>query len=485
MRSSVRDFSTRTRLVLLTLTPVLLALALVIVFPPDGTERGQFAQFIGRFHLPAIHFPIALILLVPTLEIVGRSRRFPDLRAVIDLVMGLAALSASLVAILGWCLARSGGYSGRLVTQHMWAGICVAAITWLAWVLHLCDTGRLKHFYVVALAMMVALVSFTGYRGGQLTQGEDHLTEFMPSPLRAVFGMRDGVKLISVKANQATFYGAYIQPIFTARCVECHGPSKQKAKLRLDSYQALMRGASYGRVIRPGNALGSELLVRVSLPPEDDDFMPAGTKRPLSTSQVKLIELWISAGASETLPANGIKNLPKPDVEVAEVSFHELDVAAVTRDRAPLEAAVSQLQKRFPGVLDYQSRSSGDLVLDASLWGAKFGDQDLAEFAPVRERIVAADLSNTAVTDHSASSIAAMKHLKKLSLVNDQVTDTTVQALAPLSELESLNLFHTAVTGSGLQAISGLPKLRRVYVHETKISADASIPALLKNKISY
>ena len=488
MTFSARELSTRTRLGLLTLAPILLVLLLVIFFPPDGLDRSESAQFIGRFHLLAIHFPIVFILLVPILEIVGRSRRFPDLRPVIEFVMGLATVSASFAAILGWCLARSGGYSGALVSQHMWGGICVAATTWLAWVLRLADTEKRKRVYGIALAMMVSLVSFTGYRGGQLSQGEDHLTEYMPGPLRAVLGISNAVKpaaKTSTGANQATFYSTYIQPIFTAHCVGCHGPNKQKAKLRLDSYEELMRGASCGHVIRPGNPQGSELFERVTLPADNDDFMPADKKRPLSSSEVKLVELWISAGASGTMPANGIKNLPRPDTAMAEVSFHEIDSAAVAKERTALAGAVSQLQQRFPGILDYESRSSADLVVDASLWGAKFGDNELSEFAPVRERIVAADLTNTTITDRSASSIAAMKHLRKLSLMNDGVTDTTVQALRSLSELESLNLFHTAVSAAGLQAISGLPRLQRIYVHQTKISPDASIPVLLKDKISF
>jgi len=488
MTFSVRELSARTRLGLLLLAPILLGLALVIFLPPDGLERSESAQFIGRFHLLAIHFPIVLVLLVPVLEVVGRSRRFPDLSPMIDFLTGLAALSASFAAILGWCLARAGGYSGALLRQHMWGGICVAAITWLAWVLHLLEPQKRKRLYVIALAMMVSLVTFTGYRGGQLSQGEDHLTEYMPGPLRAVLGIGNAVKLASNKstiANQVTFYSTYIQPIFTTHCVGCHGPNKQKAKLRLDSYEELMRGASCGHVIRPGNPQASELFERVTLPADDDDFMPADKKRPLSSSEVKLVELWISAGASGTMPANGIKNLPTPDTTVAEVSFREIDFPAVAKERTALAGAVRKLQQRFPYLLDYESRSSADLIINASLWGAKFGDNDLSEFAPVRERIVAADLSNTSITDRSASSIAAMKHLRKLSLMNDGVTDTTVEALRSLSELESLNLFHTAISAAALQAISGLPRLQRVYVQGTKISADTSIPLLLKDKVSF
>ena len=168
-----------------------------------------------------------------------------------------------------------------------------------------------------------------------------------------------------------------------------------------------------------------------------------------------------------------------------EITFRDIDVAAVARHRAPLAAAVSQLQQRFPGLLDYQSRSSADLVLDASLSRAKFGDVELSEFAPVGERIVAADLSNTAITDRSSSSFASMKHLRRLSLMNDGISDATVEALASLKQLESLNVFHTSVSAAALQAISALPKLQMVYAHETKISPDAAVPVALKNKISF
>jgi hypothetical protein len=185
------------------------------------------------------------------------------------------------------------------------------------------------------------------------------------------------------------------------------------------------------------------------------------------------------------MPANGIKNLPAPETTVAEVSFHEIDLPAVARERTALAGAVQKLQQRFPYLLDYESRSSADLVLNASLWGTKFGDNELSEFAPVRERLVVADLSNTAITDRSSSSIAAMKHLRKLSLMNDGVTDTTVEALRSLSELESLNLFHTAISAAAFEAISGLPRLQKVYVQGTKISADTSIPLPLKDKVSF
>ena len=68
---------------------------------------------------------------------------------------------------------------------------------------------------------------------------------------------------------------------------------------------------------------------------------------------------------------------------VAEVTFEEIDPAAVAHSRAPLAPVVAQLKKRFPNVLDYESRSSANLVIDASLIGAKFGDEDVAALKPL------------------------------------------------------------------------------------------------------
>jgi hypothetical protein len=113
------------------LQSLVLLFALIAFSPPDGQERADWAQFIGRFHLLTLHFPIALILLVPVLELAGRNHRFSAIRASVDFVLALATFSAIAAAFLGWCLARTGGYSGSLVTQNMWGGVFVAVLCWL------------------------------------------------------------------------------------------------------------------------------------------------------------------------------------------------------------------------------------------------------------------------------------------------------------------------------------------------------------------
>jgi len=486
MTFSLRQMSIRTRFGLLALAPLLLLVTLLLFLPPDGVERAEWAQFIGRFHLLSIHFPIALILLVPVLEIAGRIRRFPDLRASVDFSLALATFSAIVALTLGWCLARSGGYSGSLVTQHMWGGIFVAALSWLCWMLHGRFLGqRLDFIYAFGLVVAVGLVSWTGYRGGQLSQGENHLTEHMPTVLRAWLRLPQEDKGPTAAAS-TSFFTICVEPVFAGHCNSCHGPSKQRSRLRLDSYEAVMRGGKHGVIVKAGNPQGSELFHRVTLPAGDDKFMPAEGKRPLSADEVKLLELWIAAGASPSLAADAIKGAPTNAVStVADVTFEEIDTAAVEKRRAPLASAVAQLQKRFPDVLEYESRGSADLVVNVSLMGAKFGDKDMAALKPLAEQIVVADFSDTAITDGSAAFIAVMKRLRVLRLMHTQVTDTTLHMLGDLNQLESLNVFGTAVTPGALEVAARWPKLQHLYTGETKIPADVQVSEAVRGKLVF
>jgi uncharacterized membrane protein len=490
MTYSFRHMSPRVRLRFLALAPILLLFALLVFLPPDGLERAEWAQFLGRFHLLVVHFPIALILLVPVFELVGRRRHLPDLATWVDFVLALATCSALVASILGWCLARSGGSSGGLVTQHMWGGASLTAICWLGWVLRDRVAGEgLDLLYALTLVVAAGLVSWTGYRGGQLSQGEDHLTEYMPEGLRGLLRIStgDNVAPKSSYGGPATFYGARIQPLFAGHCIACHGQSKHKGKLRLDTYEAVMHGGKDGPVIKAGDAKGSELFHRITLPRTDDDFMPAENKRPLSPGEVKLIELWISAGASGTQAADAIKDLPMESSSpaVAEVSFEEMDPAVVARQRAALAPTIAQLQKQFPDRLQYESRNSSDLVVNMSLLGSKFGDEDLTALKPLAGQIVVADFSNTSISDRSANVLAEMKRLRSLRLAHTKITDATLQALGGLDQLESVSVFGTAVTPAALPIVGQMPKLRHIYVGETKISQDASIPEPAKSKVVF
>src|SRR5882762_2401257 len=122
-------------------------LILLIYVPPDGRERAELAQFLGRFHPLAVHIPIALLLLVPVLEVAVLARQRWHLRESAGFVLALGTAAAIASAWLGWLLAWSGGYEGALVTQHMWGGISLAAASLACWGLY----GWKRSAYAVAL----------------------------------------------------------------------------------------------------------------------------------------------------------------------------------------------------------------------------------------------------------------------------------------------------------------------------------------------
>jgi len=455
--------------------PILALLILLVFLPPDGTERSAWAQFIGRFHPLVVHLPIALILLVPVMELVGRDQRFPYLRASAPFVLVLALIGGIVASLLGWCLGRSGGFSGPLVTQHMWSAASLITLCWICWVLR-GRGGRLEVIYWIVLGAAVGAVAWTGYRGGQISLGENHLTQHMPGAFRKLLGVPASTATDPAIGGGNTFYGARIQPIFTRNCLTCHSPEKRKAGLRLDNYAGIMRGGKHGAVVKAGDLRGSDLFRRITLSSTDDNFMPKGGKPPLSPDQLKLIEVWIADGASGTASLDSIKGAPagvESSVK-AEITFGKIDFAEVAKRRADVASILATLQQRFPNVLDYESRGSADLVVNALVMGDKFKDDDLAALTPLSKNIVMADFSRTAITDYSAPVLAGMKRLRTLRLMHTRIGDITVRSLTDLDQLESLSVFDTAVTPAALPALARLPRLQRVYVGQTAITATSS-----------
>ncbi|BCS35170.1 hypothetical protein TBR22_A43970 [Luteitalea sp. TBR-22] len=86
-----------------------------------------------------------------------------------------------------------------------------------------------------------------------------------------------------------------VMPIIKRTCVECHGPDKVKARLRMDSVEALQKGGKSGALLKPGDPENSLIMRRV-LGLDGEDQMPLD-KDPLSEKQIDTLRRWIAAGA--------------------------------------------------------------------------------------------------------------------------------------------------------------------------------------------
>ena len=429
---------------------ILLLLILLVYTHPDGRERADLAQFIGRFHPLAVHLPIALLLLVPLLECAALARARRHLRESAGFVLGLATAAAIASAWLGWLLAWSGGYEGSLVTRHMWGGVSLAAATLACWGLY----GWKRSAYAVALLATLGLLLWTSDQGGKLTHGDTFLTEHAPEPLRGWLGYERPTQV-----DPTSFYAMRIQPIFEEKCVLCHNAGKFKGKLRLDSYEHVMRGGKDGLVVHPGEPGKSELFRRITLPPGSKDSMPAEGKPALTAAETKIIEAWIAAGATTQIGEAAIQELP-PSPDDRAVSL------PLTADYRPQLKTIEALETSLSVRLVPRSQTPTDgLILRALSAPQRCNDATLAQLAPVANLIVDAELARTKVTDKGMQALASFSNLRFLDLSNTAVTSAGVKELMKLEKLQSLNLTQTKVTRAGVAELQAKPRLK-LYLFE-------------------
>lgn len=102
---------------------------------------------------------------------------------------------------------------------------------------------------------------------------------------------------VCLAADDRVDYGKEIKPILRKRCFACHGALKQRAGLRLDTVELMIRGGDSGAVIAPGDPSNSILLERVAAADAGDRMPPEHEGEPLSAEQVRLIRDWIAMGS--------------------------------------------------------------------------------------------------------------------------------------------------------------------------------------------
>ncbi len=111
-----------------------------------------------------------------------------------------------------------------------------------------------------------------------------------------------------------------VLPVLQNRCIECHGPEKQKSGLRLDSLEAALKGSEYGPVLEPGDPDKSPLLNVIKY--DGDVVMPPKEKLP--QEDIDAIKEWIQSGA----PWPKTKVSDSTPVEEAVEEGHKVEVAA-------------------------------------------------------------------------------------------------------------------------------------------------------------
>jgi uncharacterized membrane protein len=259
-----------------------------------GPDPSPWLGFFGRLHPGIVHFPIALLAVAALFEAVQVLKKRPEPAGGTVALTVLAAVGAAAASLFGWFLQDYEGAEGTTMDLHKWIGLGATGVAVAAAFLTIkaktCAGSRLG--LRLALFLGTGLVLATGYLGGDLVFGENHLfnvfkprTEPPPpvsnGPLLTPSGKVDFVKEIA--------------PILKDSCVKCHCEKKVKGKLRLDLKELAMKGGGGGKAILPGKGADSPLYTSL-VEPDPEMRMPEKAD-PLPKEQIERIKKWIDEGA--------------------------------------------------------------------------------------------------------------------------------------------------------------------------------------------
>jgi mono/diheme cytochrome c family protein/uncharacterized membrane protein len=146
--------------------------------PASGFSE-KLIGWLGKFHPPTVHFPVALLTAAAVAELLGMVTGKPSFETVTRYCVWFGALTALVAGVLGWFL---GGFRlsdvSWIMMTHRWLGTSTAACA--ALVLALSETSRRpdqrrnRIWFRAMLFVVAVLVLVTGFFGGAVVYGLDH-----------------------------------------------------------------------------------------------------------------------------------------------------------------------------------------------------------------------------------------------------------------------------------------------------------------------
>ena len=128
---------------------------------------------------------------------------------------------------------------------------------------------------------------------GALLSGLLLLAPYVSAADEAKDAKKEAKKEEKIAPEQAEFFETKIRPLLADKCYSCHGEKKQKAKLRLDSKAAILKGSEFGPII-VDNDPGKSSLIKTVHYTGDVKMPPAGK---LPDEEIKNLEAWVKMGA--------------------------------------------------------------------------------------------------------------------------------------------------------------------------------------------
>lgn len=430
---------------------------------------GSILELIGRFHPVLVHLPIGILLLAALFQLLSAREKFQSLHAATGIALFWGMLFAIASCISGYLLSTTGDYDEELIFKHQWFGIAVAVTSIVANYLHKRKNKKNKWVMIV----MVLLIIITGHLGGSITHGSDYLTGAFSADSKEVSATK---RKPIPDVQQAVAYSEVIKPILESKCYGCHGPNKQKGKLRLDQPEFILKGGKDGKIIVEGKADESVLIKRVLLPKENKDHMPPKEKPQLSKQELELLHWWVSSGTDFNKKVNQLSQTEKIKPVLLALQSAEIpeeitlsDIPDKPVDKAD-PALIQKLKERgvaiFPVSQNSNYLSANFVAVDS------ITENDLQLLEPLKKQLISLKLGNSKITDANLVVIAKLLSLTRLFLERTAITDKGIVQLKRLSQLQYLNLVGTKVTAKGLEQLKELKNLQKVFIYQTSIAGN-------------
>jgi uncharacterized membrane protein len=426
----------------------------------------SLGDLIGRFHPVLVHLPIGILLVAVLFYFLSGKEKYKSVAPAVSIALFVGMCSAIASSISGFLLSKTAAYEEPLLSRHQWLGITTTVLSVVAWVLH---SKHLRQFKWLMILLSL-LIIITGHLGGSLTHGANYIFSSGDKNNEAAVP-----PILIPDVQQAVVYADIIKPMLQAKCYSCHGTTKQKGQLRLDTPDYILQGGKNGKIFIAGNTGESELLQRIVLPHDNKEHMPPKEKPQLTKDEIALLHWWINTGASFT---EKVATLPQPQnikpVLLALQSGKKNEELAVsyipeaTVDKAD-ETTIKKLRERGIAITSVAQNSN---YLSASFIAVdSITIQDIELLVPLSKQLIWLKLGNSNCTDATINTIDKLTGLTRLSLENTAITDNAFKQLKNLSRLQYLNVAGNNITAAGLEQLKAVKQLRNLYIYKTSFSA--------------
>lgn len=422
-------------------------------------------KLIGHLHPLWVHFPIGILLFSILIHGLSSWEKYKKLEAALPFTYLMGALSAVFSCITGYALSNNGDYDANLIFKHQWLAISVAVISLLGYVF--IKTHKAVYLKWTAFVLLI-LIFLTGHYGGTLTHGEGYLTKGVFVEDKLVIKN----KPLIPNVQEAVLFNDIIQPILEEKCYGCHSSIKKKGKLRLDAQEWILKGGEDGLVLHAGDPLKSPLYKNILLDPVDEKHMPPKGKPQVTEQERRLLEWWISSGASfnkkvkELSPPSNmqsvllaVQNNNGPKIQIQAIPSAEIGPAD--------QKVINGLKKMGVTIVNVALNSN---YISANFITVPHANDTINDLIKqINDNVVWIKMPGMVFNDPLVNVLADCKSLTKLSIENTNISDKQLAILNDLQELQYLNIVNTKISLNGLMQLNNLKKLNQLYVGQTNI----------------